>query len=445
MAKPEQPLPAANRSREEIARIEVGHTTVDATTVRVLVAGFLLAIAIVPLVEVVGARVGAERAASTWAQLSGLPAEVRAHVQGMVPVAADAGAWRRTVLANRRVLAALTAFERGLEEESLLGRSLRPLAQVVMTRWLGVGNERVYRGRDGWLFFRSDVEYVTGRGFLDPSQMRRRVAAASEWVDPPQPDPRRAIVQFKKDLDARGITLIVVPTPLKPGIHPERLAGRYEQGEGVLQNPSHQTFVQALQHDGVLVFDPSSALAAERAAGPQYLVTDTHWRPEAMELVAERLATFVAERVELPGAPPPGYRVERVEISSAGDTARMLDLPEPSALFPRESVWVRRVLQRDGGPWRPSREADVLVLGDSFANIYALESLGWGTAAGLVEQLSYALRRPVDRIVQNDEGAFATRAMLLRDPARLEGKRVVIYQFAVRELASGDWKLLPLP
>jgi hypothetical protein len=30
-----------------------------------------------------------------------------------------------------------------------------------------------------------------------------------------------------------------------------------------------------------------------------------------------------------------------------------------------------------------------------------------------------------------------------RDPARLEGKRVVIYQFAVRELAQGDWKVLP--
>ena len=85
------------------------------------------------------------------------------------------------------------------------------------------------------------------------------------------------------------------------------------------------------------------------------------------------------------------------------------------------------------------------MLGDSFSNIYALESMGWGTSAGFVEQLSHALRRPIDRLVQNDEGAFATRAMLRRDPGRLEGKRVVVYQFAARELAFGDWKVIPLP
>jgi len=59
--------------------------------------------------------------------------------------------------------------------------------------------------------------------------------------------------------------------------------------------------------------------------------------------------------------------------------------------------------------------------------------------------LSYTLRRPVDRLVQNDEGAFATRVMLQRDSGRLDGKRVVVYQFAARELAFGDWKVIPLP
>jgi alginate O-acetyltransferase complex protein AlgJ len=88
----------------------------------------------------------------------------------------------------------------------------------------------------------------------------------------------------------------------------------------------------------------------------------------------------------------------------------------------------------------------VLVLGDSFANIYSLESMGWGTSAGLVEHLSHQLERPVDRMVQNAAAAFATREMLARaGPQRLASKRVVIYQFAVRELAFGDWKRLDLP
>jgi alginate O-acetyltransferase complex protein AlgJ len=103
----------------------------------------------------------------------------------------------------------------------------------------------------------------------------------------------------------------------------------------------------------------------------------------------------------------------------------------------------------DGEPWRPSRSADVLLLGDSFTNIYSLATMGWGEAAGFAEQLSHALQRPIDRIVQNDQAAHATRAMLARDLSsgddRLAGKRVVVWQFAARELAAGDWKIIPLP
>jgi alginate O-acetyltransferase complex protein AlgJ len=311
-----------------------------------------------------------------------------------------------------------------------------------MTGWLGAGNERVYAGRDGWLFYRDDVEYVTGRAFLDPAQLRRRVKAAPEWAAPPQPDPRRALVQFRDDLAARGITLVVVPTPLKPGVHPERLAGRYADATAVLQNPSYHSFVADLRSEQVLVFDPSEMLAAASRADPQYLMSDTHWRPETMEAVAEQLGAFIAERAAVPVARDPGYLVERSEVSNTGDIARMLDLPVARALFPPESVWLRRILQPDGSPWVSARDADVLVLGDSFTNIYTLESMGWGTSAGLVEQLSYTLRRPLDRLVQNDEGAFATRALLSRDPDRLNGKRVVVYQFAARELAFGDWKVL---
>ena len=445
MPKPQQPLPTTDLSREEIARIEVGHTTVAPGTVLVLLAFFLTAIAVVPILEWVAVRaLRAEEVATTWSQLSRIPGEIRAHFSGATAPAERSGLWRLVVSANRIVLAGLNEFERALEIESLLGRSLRPPTQIVMTGWLGAGNERVYRGRDGWLFYRPDVEYLTGHGFLDPAQLRRRVASAPEWTAPPQPDPREAIARFRSDLEARGIALVVMPTPLKPGVHPEMLASRYADVAGVLQNPSYRALVDDLRRDGVLVFDPSEALAAGRRTGPQYLTTDTHWRPETMEVVAELLGGFITRHVRLPVTPDPGYRVERQEMRNSGDAVRMLDLPDDRPLFPPEAVWLRRILHPDGSPWRSSRDAGVLVLGDSFSNIYALESMGWGTSAGFVEQLSYTLRRPVDRLVQNDEGAFATRAMLQRDPGRLDGKRVVVYQFAARELAFGDWKVIPL-
>ena len=357
--------------------------------------------------------------------------------------------WPRIIGANRALMEYMESFERRIEQESAIGKALRPRAQQLMTAWLGAGNERVYPGRDGWLFYRPDVEYVTGRGFLEEREFDRRVLSASEWTTPPQPDPVLAIVHFKRALEARRIALIVMPTPVKPVIHPEGLA---VGSQGAVRNASFARFTAALAQAGVAAFDPADELS--RGAGDKYLRTDTHWRPEAMEAVAERLARFIEARwPAAPGlAPVVGalrpadleYRVQQVEVQQTGDIVPMLDLPEGQRLYPPESVWLRRVVNADGTVWRSSREADVLVLGDSFSNMYSLESMGWGTSAGFVEQLSHALRLPIDRILQNDDGAFATRAILAADMGRLKNTRVVVYQFAERELAFGDWQIVPL-
>ena len=204
--------------------------------------------------------------------------------------------------------------------------------------------------------------------------------------------------------------------------------------------------IDQLRRDGVLVFDAADQIAqTSRPERPAYLATDTHWRPEAMQQVAEALAGFVQEHSALPAVPPAGYEAERREARQTGDTAAMLDLPDTQTLYPPERVTLRFIVDPEGNPWRSSRDADVLLLGDSFTNIYSLATMGWGEAAGFAEQLSFALQRPVDRIIQNDQGAHATRGLLARDPDRLAGKRVVIWQFAARELAFGDWKIIEMP
>ncbi len=344
-------------------------------------------------------------------------------------------------------MSGLVAFEDALESESVLGRALRPPAQRLLSGWLGAGNEQVYIGRqdeDGarWLFYRPDLDYLTNQGFLEPHVLQRRIAAPSELRTIPQPDPRPAILAFHRQLEAQGIALVMVPTPVKPGIHPEQLVAGVDAGGEVVQNASYGEFVRWLGSQGILTFDPGARLIAARRSGPQYLATDTHWRPEAMELAASDLAAFIIANVALPARDSPAYSIEQQEIANAGDSAVMLDLPDTQPLYPRESVLIRRVNGPDGNAWRSSRDADVLVLGDSFSNIYSLASMGWGDSAGFVEHLSLALRRPVDRIVQNADGAYATRVMLQREgEMRLTGKRVVVWQFAARELAFGDWKV----
>jgi alginate O-acetyltransferase complex protein AlgJ len=167
-----------------------------------------------------------------------------------------------------------------------------------------------------------------------------------------------------------------------------------------------------------------------------------------VELAADHLRDFIIQYADLPPLPEFGYVTEPVEVTNLGDVAGMLDLPEEQTLYPEEEVRLRQIRTSQGLLWQPDRSADVLILGDSFSNIYSLADMGWGESAGLAEQLGFLMQRPIDRIVRNADGAFATREILARDLARgddrLAGKRVVIFQFAERELAFGDWKPLDL-
>ena len=135
----------------------------------------------------------------------------------------------------------------------------------------------------------------------------------------------------------------------------------------------------------------------------------------------------------------------RADATTLTNTAVMVSLPPArSARGATETVTIEQVFDADGQPWRPDPNAEILLLGDSFAIIYSLPGLGWGTAAGLPEQLSAMLGRPIDTLRQNDGGSYATRQMLaaerLQGRDRLGGKRLVIYEFATRELAFGDWR-----
>jgi len=215
------------------------------------------------------------------------------------------------------------------------------------------------------------------------------------------------------------------------------------------QNVDYQRFLDELRGAGVLVFDARRSAPAQREK-PLYLVQDTHYAPAFMELIARDLAKMVGELGVLPGlAEAPRLHAVEQPASRVGDLVDMLKLPDEQRLFQPETVLVHQVQNESGDAWEPEPAADVLLLGDSFTNIFSLEGMGWGSASGLAPHLALALRRPIDVIAQNDSGAFATRQALSRElqagQDRLAGKRVVIWEFASRELSVGDWKPLEFP
>jgi len=404
----------SSEERERQAERELAHTEIGRGLAIALTAAFLAALVLVPAIQL------AVDAPDPRPIVAGMPTEC-----------------------------ALERFERGLEDDSAVGHWLLPRLQLVLTRLFGVGNEQVYLGADGWLFHRQGVDYVTGRGFLEPAVLEARRRGGDACDGAPQPDPLAAIEAFHAQLASRGIRLLLLPTPVKAVVAPEKLA---PDQRGPLQNPSFERFVRAVEELGIEFLDPTPHLLAPGS----YLATDTHWRPEAMERVARALA----ERIESEGVLAPARRTyERATVSVRhfGDLALLLNLPAGRALYPPEEVTIHPVGE-DGAPWRARRGAEVLLLGDSFSNVYsdraafrserAGDAFHWGEHAGLAEQLSYLLGRPVDRIVRNAGGAHAARADLAREVAReaeagrdrLAGVRIVVWQFAVRELAQGDWK-----
>ncbi len=431
-------------SREEIAKREIGHTEVKPKVAWLLTGAFLAMIFAVPVLQHADEICRQARTPQAYDIFRGLPRVLKAYAR------TDGSQLRKVLAANAACLENISRFEDELENASLLNQTLLGPTQALMIRYFNQGNEQAYVGHRGWLFFRPGFDYVAGPGFLEPQQLAERAASGNEYTSPPQPDPRLAILQFHRQLQKRGIELIIVPAPVKGMIHPEYFSSRYKPGRGIVQNPSYALFKRELEQAGVLVFDPAPRLAAAHAYSgrPQFLAADTHWTPAAMEFAAKSLADFIRKHVEL--APTRvRYKQEALEVSNLGDIAAMLQLPKGQNIFTPQTVKVKQVSNaRTNLLWRPQKGSEVLVLGDSFSNVYSLGGMGWGESAGLVEQLSYYLQRPLDRLGQNDAGAFTTRQILSRKLAkgddRLAGKKLVIWEFAARELAVGDWKLLAM-
>ncbi len=348
--------------------------------------------------------------------------------------------WPAVVEANSAALGAIKNFESSLEDSSALAASVRPQSLDGLLRIGGAGSEEAYIGRDGWLFYRPDVDALVMR------------TASSDQV-------ARGIADFAAQLAARGIRLVLVPVPGKASIHPEKLAPegttfRVPPVPPVLSGLAPKiaaAWREMKIFDSSLapqVFDTTTLLWRRKTEGngDQFLHTDSHWAPGAMRAAAEAVSHVLS-------GVPLGAREELTphprQVSAIGDTALMLNIPASSPLSALQTVAIETVAGAGGEQWRADRACPVLVLGDSYTNIFSSEDLGWGSASGFAEQLSRSLGCRVDKLARNDAGAKSAREMLAaetaRNPGWLDGKKVVVWVMAAREFVRGDWSDVKLP
>jgi alginate O-acetyltransferase complex protein AlgJ len=331
----------------------------------------------------------------------------------------------------------LKAFEDALARDSELGTVARREVQTALTRIFKQGNDRVLVGRDGFLFFRKEVDMIGGEGFLSrrPDSPRRGSERRGENTSP---GPVAAIVDTGRQLRARGIPLLFVPIPAKPTLYPERVWPGYPVEAGPAWNRDRDRFLSALEGSGVDCLDVTEDLWRAKPEGEVFLRLDTHWSPLGLRVAADRIAGRLRSILGISGVPGPS---QTVPVTNGGDLLRMLDLFPGQSPFPLQTVELVRPIERPGG------ESPLLLLGDSFTNIYRRKELEWGEGAGLAEQLELRLGVPVQVLALNGGGASAVRQLLAQKPELLRGKRAVVWACSSRDLfdVAVEWEIVALP
>jgi hypothetical protein len=150
-----------------------------------------------------------------------------------------------------------------------------------------------------------------------------------------------------------------------------------------------------------------------------FLYQDTHWTPEAMRMAAEKVAEHVKKTY--PSSFRPMARTiniaDGIYRSSMGDLVKLIDVKRPEELFIEEEAFLRVVEEGTEDKYAP-----MVLLGDSFVNIYDDPSIGFGDPnapekrmrAGFAQHLSLVLNQPLDVIAQNGGGATDVRQVFAK-------------------------------
>jgi hypothetical protein len=356
------------------------------------------------------------------------------------------GRWRFLALFQEKPThAALKRFEETLASESDLAAKARQFYRAVQMRWFGQGNDKIVVGHDGFLFFRQEVEMAAGPGFLH----RHITGARGIDAEPKRRNPSDsvgAIIDFDRQLRARGIHLVFVPIPLKPFIYPEEVWPGYPASAGPAWNSDRAAFKAKLIAAGVDTVDVTDELwRAKMETGESlFLKLDTHWTPRGLAIVANEVAAHVRPR--LPQPAPQAFTTRTASVTNYGDLLRILEVPPTSRLFQTQTVTITQLLQGQAVA-RGDDSSPVLLLGDSFTNIYHRKEMDWGEGAGLGEQLTLRLGNSVQVIAINGGGATIVRELLAQKPPALRHKKVVVWACSARDLydESITWERVPLP
>lgn len=336
----------------------------------------------------------------------------------------------------------LISFESRLEKAKFRDLGVDTY-QGLVTKFLKEGNRKVFIGKNNTLFYRPSIEALTGYGPIksEPDTVAK---------DPNRPDwvsPKEVILGFKDQLEERGIDLLLVPVPVKAMIYPELIGGNKKSKP--LQHKDAKLMYDELRSDGVEVLDLSDQFWAWKNEEEKglFLKQDTHWTTETMQKVAKEISKRVLVDNELlSGESKFQSTLQNRTGSHYGDLVGMLGGDEKVDGFGAESQLLETVLDASTGDGvELNRKSPIVLLGDSFVNIFHDPTLGFGDTeggflhAGLAQHLMSELGVQLDVHAINGSGATEVRAEFARRPDdEVRGKKLVIWALAARDILMSE-------
>ncbi|MCX5684001.1 MAG: hypothetical protein NT049_09985, partial [Planctomycetota bacterium] len=151
-------------------------------------------------------------------------------------------------------------------------------------------------GKEGWLFLASELRYLGAGRFWgeDAARISRATKAGSA-------DPLPAILDFKRQLDAAGVELLIVPAPAKAAIYPDGLSETVKVAKGApvaRLDVAGEAFYAVLRAAGVEVVDLTPVFLVERFSmeGPLFCKQDSHWSGNGCVVAAREIAKGIKDR-----------------------------------------------------------------------------------------------------------------------------------------------------
>ncbi len=297
------------------------------------------------------------------------------------------------------------------------------------------------RGVDDWLFLGPELRQMSRNGQAGPDGGG---AAAPE--PPVDTGPVAAILDVRRQLEAAGVELLLVPVPPKSVVFPEKVSGAVAVPIPPPRlDPALQRLYDRLRAGGVDVLDLTDLFIRERfhPEGPLYCRTDTRWSGSGCTTAAAAIAEEVRARPWYAEVETESFGASWYSTGISGDLAGPGGVPAG-----REELRLRGVIRVTGGDRtavEPDPRSPVLLLGDSHALVFHAGGAHHAAGAGLPDQLAFELGLAVDLAAAPGPGPVAALEALGRragaDPDYWSRKRLVVWCFAARTFGARDgWR-----